>query len=36
MRDSWDAITDGMYGNMPDGFDGDFGFLGYQKNFYDN
>lgn len=29
MRDSWDAMTDGMYGDMPDGFDGDYGFLGY-------
>ena len=29
MRDTWDAMTDGMYGDMPDGFDGDFDFLGY-------
>lgn len=29
MRDSWDAMTDGMYGDMPDGFDGDYDFLGY-------
>ena len=28
MKDSWDAMTDGMYGDMPDGFDGDFDFLG--------
>jgi len=28
MRDSWDAMTDGMYGDMPEGFDGDFDFLG--------
>lgn len=28
MRDTWDAMTDGMYGDMPDGFDGDFSFLG--------
>lgn len=28
MRDSWDAMTDGMYGDMPDGFDGDFDFMG--------
>ena len=28
MRDSWDAMTDGMYGDMPDGFDGDYSFLG--------
>lgn len=29
MRDTWDAMTDGMYGDMPDDFDGDFSFLGY-------
>ena len=29
MRDTWDAMTDGQYGDMPDGFDGDFDFLGY-------
>ena len=29
MRDSWDAMTDGQYGDMPDGFDGDYDFLGY-------
>ncbi len=29
MRDTWDAMTDGMYGDMPEGFDGDFDFLGY-------
>lgn len=29
MRDSWDAMTDGMYGDMPDGFDGDYSFLGH-------
>lgn len=23
-RDSWDAMTDGQYGDMPDGFDGDY------------
>lgn len=28
MRDTWDAMTDGMYGDMPDGFDGDYDFLG--------
>ena len=28
-EDSWDALTDGMYGDMPDGFDGDYSFLGY-------
>lgn len=27
-RDSWDAMTDGMYGDMPDDFDGDYDFLG--------
>ncbi len=29
MRDTWDAMTDGMYGDMPEGFAGDFDFLGY-------
>ena len=28
-RDTWDAMTDGQYGDMPDGFDGDYDFLGY-------
>lgn len=28
-RDTWDAMTDGQYGDMPEGFDGDFDFLGY-------
>ena len=28
-QDTWDAMTDGMYGDMPEGFDGDFDFLGY-------
>lgn len=28
-RDTWDAMTDGQYGDMPEGFDGDYGFLGY-------
>ena len=28
-RDTWDAMTDGMYGDMPDGFDGDYEFLGF-------
>lgn len=28
MKDSWNAMTDGMYGDMPNGFDGDFDFLG--------
>ncbi len=26
-RDTWDAMTDGMYGDMPEGFDGDYSFL---------
>lgn len=29
MVDTWDAMTDGQYGDMPDGFDGDFDFLGF-------
>lgn len=29
MEDTWDAMTDGQYGDMPDDFDGDFDFLGY-------
>ena len=28
LGDTWDAMTDGMYGDMPDGFDGDYDFLG--------
>lgn len=28
-RETWYAMTDGMYGDMPDGFDGDYDFLGY-------
>lgn len=28
LRDTWDAMTDGMYGDMPDGFDGNYDFLG--------
>lgn len=27
MRDAWDAMTDGMYDDMPEGFDGDFDWL---------
>ena len=27
-RETWDAMTDGMYGDMPDGFDGDYSFMG--------
>jgi hypothetical protein len=29
MADTWDAMTDGMYGDMPEGFDGDFDSLGF-------
>lgn len=28
-RDTWDAMTDGQYGDMPEGFDGDYDWLGY-------
>ncbi len=28
-EDNWYAMTDGQYGDMPDGFDGDYSFLGY-------
>lgn len=28
-KDNWDAMTDGQYGDMPDGFDGDYEFMGY-------
>ena len=28
-RDTWDALTDGQYGDMPEGFDGDYSFLGF-------
>lgn len=28
-REIWDALTDGQYGDMPEGFDGDYSFLGY-------
>lgn len=28
LGDTWDAMTDGMYGDMPEGFDGDYDFLG--------
>lgn len=28
-NDTWDALTDGQYGDMPDDFDGDYDFLGY-------
>lgn len=29
MRDTWFAMTGGMYGDMPKGFDGDFDWLGF-------
>lgn len=29
LEDTWDALTDGMYGDMPDGWGGDTDFLGY-------
>lgn len=29
IRESWYAMTDGMYGDMPDGCDGDYEWLGY-------
>ena len=29
LEDTWDAMTDGMYGDMPEGWDGDLVFLGY-------
>lgn len=29
LEDTWNAMTDGMYDDMPDGFDGDFGFMGH-------
>lgn len=32
MADTWDVMTDGMYGDMPDGFDGDFVFMGFKVN----
>lgn len=28
-EETWGALTDGMYGDMPDDFDGDYSFLGY-------
>lgn len=28
-QETWYALTDGMYGDMPDGFDGDYDFLGF-------
>ena len=28
-EDTWYAMTDGAYGDMPDGFDGDYSFMGY-------
>lgn len=28
-NDTWDALTDGQYGDMPEGFDGDYSFMGF-------
>lgn len=28
-EETWDAMTDGMYGDMTDGFDDDYSFLGH-------
>ena len=28
-RDTWNAMTDGQYGEMPEGFDGDYDFTGH-------
>ena len=28
-RDTWNAMTDGQYGDMPEGFDGDYDFTGH-------
>ena len=28
-KEAWDAMTDGQYGDMPEGFDGDYGFTGH-------
>ena len=28
-KETWDAMTDGMYGDMPEGFDGDYNWLGF-------
>lgn len=27
-EETWDAMTDGMYGDMPSNFDGDYSFMG--------
>ena len=29
MEDTWNAVTDGAYGDMPDGWDGDLEFMGH-------
>ena len=31
MEDTWNAVTDGAYGDMPDGWDGDLEFMGHKK-----
>ena len=28
-KETWYAMTDGMYGDMPEGFDGDYDWLGF-------
>lgn len=28
-KETWDAMTDGMYGDMPEDFDGDYDWLGF-------
>ena len=28
-KETWYAMTDGMYGDMPEGFDGDYNWLGF-------
>ena len=28
-RENWYAMTDGMYGDLPEGFDGDYSFWSY-------
>ena len=31
-KETWDAMTDGMYGDMPEDFEGDYYWLGFQDN----
>lgn len=28
-EETWDVMTEGQYGDMPEGFDGDYSFMGY-------